>query len=78
MITENYIGSINEQISYNEGKIYNSGRGYTSELIKRLYDNGYRASTSGIMHYLYDNEGRKVLTAYTWIALLKQTAILFR
>jgi len=78
MITENYIGSINEQIGYNEGKIYHSGRGYTSELIKRLYDKGYRASTSGIMHYLSDNEGKKVLTAYTWIDLLKQTAILFR
>lgn len=78
MITENYIGNLNNEIGYDEGKIYNSGRGYTSELIQSLYKNGYRATTSGIMQYLYDNEDRKVITAYSWIDLLKQTAILFR
>lgn len=69
---------INNGISYQEGKIiFEPNRGYTSELMKRLYDLGYRASTSGIMHYLYDTDNKLVCSSHSWVCLLEQTAKTF-
>jgi len=69
------VENMNKQITYNDGKIkFENGRGYTSETMKYLYQCGYRATTSGAMHYLYDSEGNKIATAYSWEGLLLETA----
>jgi len=76
---KNNVQIYNEQINFEEGKIYFApGKGYTSKLMERLYSMGYRATTAGIMHYLNDEKGHKVTTAYSWEGLLLQTAILMR
>jgi len=73
------MNEINDQISYPDGKIYwDNGKGYTSKLIQNLYKNGYRASVSGCVHYLYDDKGNKVTTAFSWPGLLLNTAIVMR
>lgn len=53
-------------------------KGITSNTIQDLYKIGWRASTSGCMHYLYDNNGKKVLTAYSWKGLLIEAEKLMR
>jgi hypothetical protein len=69
------IESMNKEIDYQTGKIFwQPNKGYTSLLIQNLYDIGYRASTSGIMHYLNDNEGIKVCESYSWEGLLLEAA----
>jgi hypothetical protein len=69
------IENMNSQISYADGKIkWESGKGYTSETMKYLYQCGYTASTSGIMHYLNDSEGNRIAQAYSWEGLLLETA----
>jgi hypothetical protein len=55
-----------------------STKGQTTTTIQDLYKLGWRASTSGCMHYLYDNNNKKVLTCYSWINLLKETEKLMR
>ena len=75
----NQIAELNQAITYNDGKIvWENGKGYTSETMKYLYKCGYRASTSGIMHYLYDAENNKVATSYSWVGLLAETARIMR
>jgi hypothetical protein len=70
------IENFNNQITYEEGKIFfAANKGYTSKLMQRLYECGYRATTSGAMHYLYDDNGCKVTEAYSWFVLLTNTAI---
>jgi hypothetical protein len=69
------IEKMNKEITYNDGKIkWEAGKGYTSETMKYLYQCGYRASTSGIMHYLNDSEGNKIAQSYSWLGLLLETA----
>jgi hypothetical protein len=78
MITEVEIDKFNEGI-YPEGKIkWYAGQGRSSDLMKRLYAQGYRAYQSGVIHILRDNEGKQVTTGYSWEGLLRNTAILMR
>jgi len=71
----NNIEIMNKEITYNEGKIkWENGKGYTSETMKYLYQCGYIATKSGVMHYLYDSEGNKIAQAYSWEGLLFETA----
>lgn len=74
-MTNLQIENLNKEITYKDGKIvFEPNKGYTSETMKYLYKCGYMATTSGALHYLYDNEGNKVVTAYSWIGLLYETA----
>jgi len=74
-MTPAQIEKLNEQISYPNGKIiWEANKGYTSETMQYLHKCGYRATTSGAMHYLYDSEGNKVTSAYSWVGLLFETA----
>jgi len=74
-----YIETMNSQIPYEDGKIiWEPNKGFTSKLIKNLYSHGYRASTSGCLHFLYDDKGHKVTQAYSWEGLLLNTAIAMR
>lgn len=69
------IDKLNSQISYKDGKItWEPNKGWTSHTMKYLYQCGYRTTTSGIIHTLYDMEGKKVTSAYSWIGLLFETA----
>ena len=69
------IDQLNSQINYADGKIkFEEGKGWTSETMKYLYQCGYRATTSGIMHYLNDNEGKRIAAAHSWLYLLLETA----
>lgn len=69
------IENMNSQITYNDGKIFwSENKGYTSKTMQYLYQCGYRAATSGIMHYLYDMDGNKIAQAYSWEGLLLETA----
>ena len=78
-MTEEQINNLNNQISYEHGKIYNDlNKGFTSKLMQELGQYGYRASTSGAMHYLHDDKGRQVTHAGTWEGLLLNTAIVMR
>jgi len=58
--------------------ILNTIKGQTTQTIQDLYKIGWRASKSGCMHYLYDNNNKKVLTCYSWNDLLQQTEKLMR
>lgn len=74
-MNQQQIEKMNSQISYNDGKIFwNENKGYTSKTMQYLYQCGYRATTSGIMHYLNDNEGNRIAQAYSWEGLLLETA----
>ncbi len=74
-MTQQIVENLNKQISYEKGKIQmESGKGYTSELMKYLYSIGYRASTSGIMHYLRDANGNLITEGHSWVYLLFNTA----
>jgi hypothetical protein len=55
-----------------------TSKGITSDTIENLYKIGWKASTSGCMHYLYDNNGKKVATAYSWKGLLYEAEKLMR
>lgn len=69
------VEKMNEEITFADGKIkWENGKGYTSETMKYLYQCGYRAVTSGVLHILYDNENKEVTTAYSWEGLLLNTA----
>jgi hypothetical protein len=59
-------------------EIINTIKGQTTTTIQDLYKLSWRASRSGCMHYLYDNNNIKVLTCYSWGDLLKQTEKLMR
>ena len=59
-------------------KNINSFKGQSSKTIQYLYKLGWRASKSGCMHYLCDNNNKKVLTCYSWSDLLEQTEKLKR
>ncbi len=73
------IDELNKEIPYEDGKIvWEAGKGYTSKLMKRLYECGYRASLSGCIHTLYDDNGHKVTDGYSWQGLLKNTALVMR
>ncbi len=74
-IIQNQIEIINEQIKYNDGKIFfELNKGYTSNTMKYLYQCGYRAATSGVIHTLYDSDNKAVCKAYSWLGLLQETA----
>ena len=74
-MTQTQIEKMNSQINYADGKIkFEEGKGYTSETMKYLYQCGYTATTSGIMHYLNDMEGKRIASAYSWEGLLLETA----
>lgn len=60
--------------TYKNALIYSTSKGFTSNLMKNLYAIGYRASLGGIVHTLYDNEGKKVCSSYSWIGILMETA----
>jgi len=69
------ISEMNKQISYNDGKIFwNENKGYTNKTMQYLSQCGYYAATSGAMYYLFDSEGNKIVTAYSWVGLLLETA----
>ena len=72
------INKMNEQISYDEGKIYwENLKGHTSDLIKRLHKQGYITVKSGAIHILKDKEGKEVTTGYSWEGLLLNVAKFF-
>lgn len=74
---QNQIDNLNEKITYQDGKIvFETNKGYTSETMKYLYKCGYRASVSGIVHTLYDMDNKPITTAYSWVGLLYNTALL--
>jgi len=74
-MTPSQIENMNKQITYNDGKIFwNVNKGYTSKTMQYLYQCGYTATKSGIMHYLNDSEGNRIATAYSWEGLLLETA----
>jgi Tat protein secretion system quality control protein TatD with DNase activity len=58
--------------------IISTVKGETTKTMQDLYKIGWRASTSGCMHYLYDSDNKKVLTAYSWKGLLLETEKLMR
>lgn len=72
------IQKMNEQITYEEGKIYwDHCKGYTSNLIKRLHDQGYVTIKSGAVYILRNPDEQEVVTGYSWEGLLLNVAKLF-
>lgn len=73
------INKMNEEIGYEEGKIYwEHCKGHTSKLIQNLMKSGYSVVKSGSVHTLKDNKNKKVLSAYSWEGLLYGVAKLMR
>jgi hypothetical protein len=69
---------LNSKISYEEGKIFwDYNRGYTSQLMKRLMQQGYTAVRAGAIYILKNPDNEEVITAYSWEGLLFETAKLF-
>ena len=60
--------------TYKDAVILSTPNGFTSDLIQNLFKIGYRAGVSGIVHTLYDDNNRKICSAYSWIGLLMITA----
>lgn len=72
------IQKMNEEITYDEGKIYwDHCKGHTSDLIKRLHKLGYVTVKLGAIHILRDPEGNEITTGYSWEGLLLNTAKIF-
>ena len=72
------INKLNDQISYEEGKIYwEHCKGHTSDLMKRLMKQGYYAVKAGAIYILKNQDGEEVVTGYSWEGLLFNTAKLF-
>ena len=72
------IQKMNEQITYEEGKIYwDHCKGHTSDLIKRLHKQGYVTVKSGAIYILRNPEGQEMTTGYSWEDLLLNIAKLF-
>lgn len=51
---------------------FETNKGLTSNNIKLLIKKGYRASKSGAVHYFYNPAGEKIITAFSWIELLRE------
>jgi hypothetical protein len=74
-MNQKQIDEMNKEITYEDGKIFWEGcKGYTSNTIKYLFQCGYRAGVIGCVHSLYDMDGNKVTSAYSWPGLLLNTA----
>ena len=65
----NYLEKFNATAS-EEAKIYSDGIGQTSNLMKRLYKEGYRSYQGKLLHTLEDPKGKWVSEAYSRIGLL--------
>ena len=53
-------------------------KGYTSSILIDLYKLGWHSAKSGSVHYLYDNNRTKVITAFSRLDLLEQLKQLMR
>jgi hypothetical protein len=78
-MSEIRVQQTNEKIGYPEGKIFwEPLKGWTSQLMKNLYKQGYRACKSGSAHILKDKQGTEVCKGYSWEGLLLEAALIMR
>ena len=73
------INKMNEQIGYEEGKIYwEHCKGHTSNLVKRLLKNGYTVIKSGAIYIMKNQDNKQITTGYSWEGLLLNIAVVMR
>ena len=66
---------VNENISYNAGKIYfRDGHNYTSKLMEQLLKEGYKTVKKGSVIMVKDPEGNELCSGYNRIDMLLNLA----